>query len=373
MTFDIKNTLFTLLTLDGISGHETALADYMQQQFSATAHEVWRDRLGNVVARYGSESPDALRVMVFAHMDEVGFMVRKIEPSGFVRFERVGGPAQITMPGSRVTLNTEQGPVPGCIGIKAYHFAKADERTQSPSLDKLWIDIGAHSKADAERMGVRVGTPITLYNPPQLLANDLVCSKALDDRLGCTALLGVAQGIRQQPLAIALYLVASVQEEFNIRGIVPVLSRIKPDLAIGIDITPSCDTPDLHDYSDVVVNQGVGITCLNYHGRGTLAGLITPPRLIAMLEQTAREAAIPVQREVAPGVITETGYIQVEQNGIPCASLSIPCRYTHSPAEVASLRDLGHCIDLLTALAQQRPESFPIEPIPGTLQEHPLL
>ena len=222
-------------------------------------------------------------------------------------------------------------------------------------------------------MGIQVGTPVTLYNPPQLLANDLVCSKALDDRLGCTALLGVADAISTMELDIAVYLVASVQEEFNIRGIVPVLRRVKPDLAIGIDITPSCDTPDLHDYSEVRINQGVGITCLNYHGRGTLAGLITPPRLIRMLEQTALEHNIPVQREVAPGVITETGYIQVEQDCIPCASLSIPCRYTHSPAEVASLRDLTDCIRLLTALAGMSAAHFPVEPDSGTTQEaHPL-
>ncbi|EHJ9581422.1 M20/M25/M40 family metallo-hydrolase, partial [Salmonella enterica] len=249
------------------------------------------------------------------------------------------------------------------------HFAKGDERTQPPALDKLWIDIGAKDKADAERMGIQVGTPVTLYNPPHCLGNDLVCSKALDDRLGCTALLGVAEALASTPLDIAVFLVASVQEEFNIRGIIPVLRRVRPDLAIGIDITPSCDTPDLQDYSDVRVNHGVGITCLNYHGRGTLAGLITPPRLLRMLETTAHENNIPVQREVAPGVITETGYIQVELDGIPCASLSIPCRYTHSPAEVASLRDLTDCIRLLTALANMSPEQFPIEPETGATQE----
>lgn len=339
MSFSVQETLFSLLQHNAISGHENAVADVMLCEFRRQAKEVWRDRLGNVVARYGSDKPDALRLMIFAHMDEVGFMVRKIEPSGFLRFERVGGPAQVTMAGSIVTLTGDKGPVMGCIGIKSYHFAKGDERTQSPSVDKLWIDIGAKDKDDAIRMGIQVGTPVTLYNPPQLLANDLVCSKALDDRLGCTALLGVADAISTMEL----------------------------------DITPSCDTPDLHDYSEVRINQGVGITCLNYHGRGTLAGLITPPRLIRMLEQTALEHNIPVQREVAPGVITETGYIQVEQDGIPCASLSIPCRYTHSPAEVASLRDLTDCIRLLTALAGMSAAHFPVEPDSGTTQEaHPL-
>ena len=199
-----------------------------------------------------------------------------------------------------------------------------------------------------------------------------MCSKALDDRLGCTALLGVADAISTMELDIAVYLVASVQEEFNIRGIVPVLRRVKPDWRLVL-ISLHRVTPLIYDYSEVRINQGVGITCLNYHGRGTLAGLITPPRLIRMLEQTALEHNIPVQREVAPGVITETGYIQVEQDGIPCASLSIPCRYTHSPAEVASLRDLTDCIRLLTALAGMSAAHFPVEPDSGTTQEaHPL-
>ncbi|ENW7246557.1 PTS transporter subunit IIC [Salmonella enterica] len=195
MTFSVQETLFSLLRLNGISGHESSIANVMQHAFEQQAKDVWRDRLGNVVARYGSDKPDALRLMIFAHMDEVGFMVRKIEPSGFLRFERVGGPAQITMPGSIVTLAGRSGDIMGCIGIKAYHFAKGDERTQPPALDKLWIDIGAKDKADAERMGIQVGTPVTLYNPPHCLGNDLVCSKALDDRLGCTALLGVAEAL----------------------------------------------------------------------------------------------------------------------------------------------------------------------------------
>ncbi|EOB0301103.1 benzoate/H(+) symporter BenE family transporter [Salmonella enterica] len=221
-------------------------------------------------------------------------------------------------------------------------------------------------------MGISTLTLTLWYRAPVLTAWSTPGAALLvtgDDRLGCTALLGVAEALASTPLDIAVFLVASVQEEFNIRGIVPVLRRVRPDLAIGIDITPSCDTPDLQDYSDVRVNHGVGITCLNYHGRGTLAGLITPPRLLRMLETTAHENNIPVQREVAPGVITETGYIQVELDGIPCASLSIPCRYTHSPAEVASLRDLADCIRLLTALANMSPEQFPIEPETGATQE----
>jgi len=360
MSFDIRSTLIQLLSLDAIPGFEGPVADVIEPQLARHAIRTRRDVLGNVIAQYGSQEPDALRVMVFAHMDEVGFMVRKIEANGFIRFERVGGPAQITMPGSTVNLQGSKGSVPGCIGIKSYHFSKGDERTQPPSIDHLWIDIGAASRQDAFSMGINVGTPVTLNNPPRLLGNDLVCSKALDNRLGCTALLGLADKIADQKLDIALFIVAAVQEEFNIRGILPAIHHVQPDLTIGIDITPSCDTPDLADYADLEINQGPGITCLNYHGRGTLAGLITSPAVLNWLESTAATHQIPVQREVSPGVITESGYIQLQQEGILCAGLSVPCRYTHSPAEVASLRDLQHSIDLLACLVLAKANTFPL-------------
>ncbi|WP_314141163.1 M42 family metallopeptidase [Buttiauxella noackiae] len=360
MSFDTRSTLMQLLSLDAIPGHETVVADVIEPLLAQGAISTHRDILGNVIAQFGSQDPDALRVMVFAHMDEVGFMVRKIEQNGFIRFERVGGPAQITMSGSTVNLQGSKGSVPGCIGIKSYHFSKGDERTHQPAIDQLWIDIGASSKQDALAMGVNVGTPITLNNPPRKLGNNLVCSKALDNRLGCTALLGLADKVAGKSLDVALFIVAAVQEEFNIRGILPAVNAIRPELTIGIDITPSCDTPDLADYADLVINQGPGITCLNYHGRGTLAGLITSPKVVHWLEKTAEQHHIPVQREVAPGVITESGYIQLQQDGILCAGLSIPCRYTHSPSEVASLSDLQHCIDLLAHLIEAKAETFPL-------------
>jgi putative aminopeptidase FrvX len=139
MSFDICSNLMQVLSLDAIPGFESPVADVIEPQLARHAIRTRRDVLGNVIAQYGCQKPDALRVMVFAHMDEVGFMVRKIEANGFIRFERVGGPAQITMPGSTVNLQGSKGSVPGCIGIKSYHFSKGDVRTQPPSIDHLWI------------------------------------------------------------------------------------------------------------------------------------------------------------------------------------------------------------------------------------------
>ncbi|MBP1522897.1 hypothetical protein IU399_22735 [Salmonella enterica subsp. enterica serovar Worthington] len=140
----------------------------------------------------------------------------------------MGGPAQITMPGSIVTLAGRSGDIMGCIGIKAYHFAKGDERTQPPALDKLWIDIGAKDKADAERMGIQVGTPVTLYNPPHCLGNDRYAVRRWMTGWGVRRYWASP---RPSPphRSISRYSVASVQEEFNIRGIIPVLRRVRPD------------------------------------------------------------------------------------------------------------------------------------------------
>lgn len=148
MTFSVQETLFSLLRLNGISGHESSIANVMQHAFEQQAKDVWRDRLGNVVARYGSDKSDALRLMIFAHMDEVGFMVRKIEPSGFLRFERVGGPAQITMPGSVVTLAGRSGDI---MGLSVLKHITSRRVTSAPSHPRS-INSGLISAQKIKRM-----------------------------------------------------------------------------------------------------------------------------------------------------------------------------------------------------------------------------
>ncbi len=223
----------------------------------------------------------------------------------------------------------------GCIGIKAYHFAKGDERTQPPALDKLWIDIGAKDKADAERMGIQVGTPVTLYNPPHCLGNDRYAVRRWMTGWGVRRYWASP---RPSPphRSISRYSgrVGTGRVQYS-RHYSRFTTRA-PRPAIGIDITPSCDTPDLQDYSDVRVNHGVGITCLNYHGRGTLAGLITPPRLLRMLETTAHENNILVQREVAPASSPKPATFRLNWTVFPAPVFlfpaAIPIRQPKSPA-----------------------------------------
>lgn len=330
-----------LTSLDGPPSREDRIIEYMASRLRPFDRDLSIDRLGNVVCRIGSGRTGAKKLMIFAHMDEIALIVRKIEPNGFLRFERVGGVHVNVLPGLRVNVLGNRGIVSGLIGAKSHHFTRPDEKGVVPAVHDLYVDIGVSSREEALEAGVDVGT-FMVYRPDFLqLQGGLVANKAMDNRAACAVLLSLAEALhaRRDRLQWDVYLVACVQEEFNIRGILPAVRRIRPDASIGIDVTPSCDTPDLAGRSDVVIGKGPALTMMNFHGRGTLAGVLPDGKLLARLLEVAGGASIPCQKEVALGVITENAYISLFGDGVPVAGLSIPTRYTHTPIETISLHD----------------------------------
>ncbi|MBE6083522.1 M42 family metallopeptidase [Sporanaerobacter sp. PP17-6a] len=349
---DIKTILKELTSLSGVSGHEEEVARYMYEKFKGITDDVAIDNLGNIVCHISSEVKNAPKVLVFGHMDEIGLMIKKVEKNGFLRFERIGGVNRQALPGTHVVVVNSQGKkVNGVIGLKSHHIMKQDEKSRIPEVEEMYIDIGSSSDVNVYERGIHVGCFATFKPSFTELNEDLVCSKALDDRAACTVLLRLAEELSKEvdELNSEVYLVASVQEEFNIRGIMPMVRKIKPDIAVGIDITPSFDTPELNcTASDVVLGKGPAITYMNFHGRGTLAGIIPSYKLTEFIEKVAVQNDIKFQREVITGVITETGFICIEgENGIITGNLSIPVRYSHTPIEVADLRDIDMAIKLL--------------------------
>jgi putative aminopeptidase FrvX len=342
-----------LTSLDGPSSREDRVIEYMAARLRRFDGELSIDRLGNVTCRIGAGRPGAARLMVFAHMDEIGLIVRKVEANGFLRVERIGGVHVNVLPGLQVNVLGRSGTIGGVIGVKSHHFTKPDEKGVVPSVSDLYVDIGASSREEALRAGVDVGTMI-VYKPAFMqLQGGLVANKAMDNRAACAVLLALAEALHanRERLQWDVYLVACVQEEFNIRGILPVVRRIRPDASIGIDVTPSCDTPDLAGYSDVVIGKGPALTFMNFHGRGTLAGVLPDERLLERLMGVAEREEIPYQKEIALGVITENAYIALQGDGIPVAGVSIPTRYTHTPVETVSLHDVERLTSLLLAFA----------------------
>ncbi len=218
-------------------------------------------------------------------------------------------------------------------------------------MDELYLDMGLSSREEVEALGVATGSMIT-YRPTFTELQDTVVSKALDDRVGVYILLKMAEELKNTEHEATIILIFTVQEEVSIRACSPVFNRLMPDAAICIDISPTCDTPDLKGRYDMLLGKGPTILSMNFHGRGTLGGLIPNPKLNRYLEKLALELKIPTQREVVIGVITDAAFTQyLGDEGIPMSNVSVPTRYTHSPTEMSCKKDIDDTLRLLMTSA----------------------
>lgn len=346
--------LKTLCEIAAISGHEDKMILYVTQYLKKYTEDIHVDKLGNITATFAGTDPETPTLAFFAHMDEIGLIVRKVEENGFLRVERVGGVPERALVSLGVQVHSldDSKAYPGIFGMVSHHITPADKKYAVTTTADLYIDIGASSKQEVLEMGIDTGSVVT-YGNNFMVLGDMVVSKSLDDRMGIYNLLEVAEYLKEHPQRTTVYLIFSVQEEFNIRACTPTFNRLQPDAAVCVDITPSCDTPDTLGKYDVKLGNGPAIMYMNFHGRGTLGGLLPNPKLNRLIEKTAGNNKIAVQKEVIIGVITDDAFTQhVGTEGIPMAHLSIPLRYTHSPAEAASMKDIDATTTLLIKIAE---------------------
>jgi putative aminopeptidase len=344
----IRDTLTELMLIPGLSGHEQRVAIAIALHLDRLGIGHRSDRLGNLIATLTGD-PALPSVMVFAHMDQLGFVVRKIEASGLVRLERLGGVPERALPSQAVVLCTDQGDVPGVIANKAHHATGPDEKYKVLPYAELYVDAGFASADQALAAGVRIGTPVT-YLPRVLpLAGSRLAGTSIDDRAGCAVLLALAAA-RKGKAGPTLHLVWSVQEEFNLRGVLPAARALQPDIALQIDLILACDTPDMTHRGDVRLGGGPGISLYSFHGRGTLNGVIPHPSLVHLMEEAAAGADLPLQRSAHTGALTDLSYIQfMGPEGVACLDLGFPMRSSHSSLEVVDLADLEALAKLLDA------------------------
>ena len=348
MIASLKQQLKDLTALVGLSSREDDVVRYMYHAFKESTDDVAVDTLGNVTAAFRCGQPEAQRVMIFAHMDEVGLMVKKVEEDGFLRMERLTAVNSHIIPGTVFNVRTHAGKlVQGVVGAKSHHFMSAADKSRVPELSELFLDIGCSSKKQVNDLDITEGCVIAFTHNFVELADGIISTKSLDDRVGLLIMLRLAQHLKGRKLNYDIFLVASVQEEFNIRGIMPAARMIDPDIALGIDITPSGDTPDIGGATNVRLGGGPAFTYLNYHGRGTLNGFVPNEALVHFLEMACQEADIPFQREVARGLLTETAYVAISgTKGVATANISVPTRYAHTPVETANMGDIEATIRL---------------------------
>ena len=321
--------------------------------------EITVDRVGNVIATLEGTNPSAPSVMIYAHMDQLGFIVRRIEPDGFIQLDRLGGIPEKVLPGLRLVIRTKSGDfVSGVIGNKAHHAASAEEKYKVDVVTSLFVDIGATSEKEVRDLGIEIGCP-AIYEPSfKAMASDKVSGTALDDRGGLASMILAAEILSKDRPESTVYFVGTVWEEFNIRGAVFAARKLKPDIAVGLDVILAGDTPDLNHRYQNALGKGPTINLYNFHGRGTLNGMIPHEGLVKLAEESAVNAQIPHQRFASLGIITESAYIQMENEGVAIMDLGFPARYTHSPIETCSLNDLENLGILVTEIIKNIPAEF---------------
>jgi putative aminopeptidase FrvX len=349
-----------LCSTPALSGFEEPMIRLMRAAMSRFCGDVQIDRLGNVIARLPATQPDAPTIMLMAHMDELGFIVRKIEPDGFLRVHRLGGVPERVLSGQALAIHTDHAStLPGVIGLKSHHLTPAEEKYVVVPVENIYVDAGFRDAASAEAAGIRVGTPAT-YWPFFQVAGNLVMSKTLDDRLGCVALLQVLETFSQESRGFQLACVATTQEEFSGRASESAAASVKPDVAVALDVGIACDTPDLRGLADIALHHGPIINTYTFHPRGPLIGTLPNPKLLARMQSTASKHEIPYQLGTFFGGLTDASYVQYTGGGVPVIEIGIPVRYTHSPIEVASLDDLRSTIELLTTFIREIPSDLDI-------------
>jgi len=349
----IKKHLLPLLNLSGVSGREAQVIRYMKDALTPLVDEIRVDPMGNVftVKRGTRKGP---RVMIAAHSDEIGLIVKSIESSGFIRFDKVGGVGDNWLQARLVNV----GGHPGVVGVKAGHFSTEVERTQVKKHSELYIDVGAKSRDEVLAMGIRPGTQITFVSPPTFLSDDLLVSKALDDRVGCAVMLALLESLQGQEFAGELHCVVTVQEEIGLRGATVSAFDVNPDIAIALDTVPSGDTPDVNFTKELPVGIGSGPLLQIASGGTGGRGLIADTTVLSMLEGAAKGAGVPYQFTTFTGGNTDATAMHLQRSGIPSGAVTIPRRYSHSPVEMLDLRDAVAAHDLLKHLIVNMPEKI---------------
>lgn len=311
----------------GPSGYEHQVRRLIQQEVADLVDDVRVDPLGNLICRVGSGDR---RVMVSAHMDEIGVMAMFAEPeSGYLRFDPIGGLLNSSLAGNRVRFED------GTIGVIGVYDSFGKGRTSVPALTDFYIDV-----SDGAGAAVPAGSPAGFWREFETRGTRLI-AKSLDDRIGCVVAIETLRRLgRQAPNE--LHFVFSVQEEVGLRGARTAAYGIDPDLGIALDVTATGD--ELRNRK-MAVTLGGG-AAIKVHD----SGLVVPPAIVAWMETCARENGIPVQRELLGGGTTDAAVIQSARAGVPSGCISIPTRFLHTTSETVDIRDVQACIDLLYAL-----------------------
>ncbi|ABN69170.1 peptidase M42 family protein [Staphylothermus marinus F1] len=344
---EIYETLEKLTNIVSPSGHEDEIRNTIIELLKPYADEIWVDSLGNVIAvKKGSGEG---RLMIAAHMDEIGLMINHITKTGFLKFTPIGGWNPVILPGQRVLIKTKRREyVRGVIGMKPPHIMKPEEAKQAPQIEDLFIDIGASSREEAEKLGITVGSVAVIERNIAKLSENVVTGRAFDDKIGVAVMIEAFKNLEKPKVDV--YAVATVMEEVGLKGARVAAYSITPHVGLALDVTIAADIPGV-DESKQITKLGKGPAIKVMDGRSG-SGLIAHPAIKDTLIQLAEKHNIPYQLEVLTGGTTDATIIQLTKEGVPTGALSVPTRYIHSPVEVLNLEDALNTAKLTKLFAE---------------------
>ena len=346
-----KDFLFNLLSSFGPSGYEEEAVIVWKNYVSSFADKVFTDFHGNSFGILNEEGQ--YRFILSGHIDEIGFMVSNIDEGGFIKFIPIGGWDNQIVQGQRVIIKTKDGKkIKGVIGKKPIHLLRTEEeRKKDVKIEDMWIDIGASSKEEVEKL-ISIGDPIILdYSPVEILNNNIM-SKSIDNRVGAFVVAEVLRMLKELKVKSAIYSVATVQEEIGLRGAYTSTYRVNPHVGIAVDVTFVSDDPGTKESAkligDVKVSKGPVIT----------RGPNINPKIFEFHIEIANKYNIPYQIQPASrGTGTDANVIQLTREGPITSLISIPTRYLHTPGEICNLNDLDNAVKLIAYTIKELEEN----------------
>lgn len=342
-----KQFLINLLNTPSPTGFELPGQRVWAADIRGVSDQVENDAYGSAwatLAGTGKGADRGPRIMLEAHADEIGFIVKQITKEGFLRLDRIGGADTATARGRRLQILGDKGTVRGIIGNTAIHLRRDGGEEKAPKIHELYVDVGASNAEEVALLGLRVGHPAVYADAAEEMGEHLLISRAIDNRIGSFILARVLANLSKQREAFAstVYAVNAVQEEIGGNGARMVAHRLHPDLCIVLDVTHATDTPGINHAQHGEVKLGAGPTVTH--------GTCNHPQVVARLIEVAAREGIPLQHESSSRYSgTDTDVIFHSRDGIPSALVSLPLRYMHSVVEMVDLRDVQKVIDLLSA------------------------
>lgn len=339
----MKKIIKELIETHGISSYEDKIREKIKEMVSKYG-ETRTDNMGNLILTIGNEN--GKHILLIAHMDELGMVVSYIEENGMICFRKIGGIDDRTLVGRVVEVHTRKGVLDGVIGLPPPHLTDEEKRKKIIPADELRVDIGTTSKKETEELGVRLLDSMRLKKDFVILNKKMVSGRGMDDRVGCTVLIGLLRKISKKKLKNKISFVWSVQEEVGLRGASIIGRTLKPDYAFPVDTYATADIPGLK------IHVAPGKLGLGPIMRMIDNRVMATPSLRYFVEEVAKKHKVPLQMSVSGGT-TDAFPIQIAEEGIPTLPICVPTKYVHSPVEVCHLDDMENLVKLLSYVIEE--------------------